>query len=121
MTQTAQHTPLPWKVKTYRQIGSLKRPEIYGPSPPDGNEYSALCSIANEADARLIVRACNSAPRSSYGFRTVFLAKSQLPTKANVIGRVSKEKLATLLRRPANEQKPGPPSGGPILALRLRL
>jgi hypothetical protein len=54
MTQTAKHTPGPWKVKTYNHVQSLKRPEIYGPSHPDGGEYAPICSVANEADARLI-------------------------------------------------------------------
>ena len=52
-----KHTPLPWRLRLWP--GSLKKPAVYGPPASNGGDYAPICE-ADEDDARLIVKACNS-------------------------------------------------------------
>jgi len=52
-----KHTQTPWRLRLWP--GSLKKPAVYGPPALDGGDYAPICE-ADEADAKFIVRACNS-------------------------------------------------------------
>ena len=56
-----KHTPLPWRLRTYSQLGSMKSAEVLGPPHTDGGDYAPIATAhAYEGDAELIVRAVNA-------------------------------------------------------------